>query len=494
MKTRRRIQRKRSTRKQKGGGKKTLNEDCSPAGMFSGDTCDTASGLQCSKTEKRCVPDKDCETFRTLIEGGGRIVGRRTLIQTFLTEHPSIINRPLNTDGETALHIAARTSEDPELIKLLLETGHADRSVKTGFGLNRSTALVLAISKQHLENVRQLIATGTPEEKMIEDINSTTDTPLQQAIKTGNLEIVKVLLAGGAAPNGRNGYGGPRYYGPTPLMTAIESNQKSIAMTLIPILSKSEINAVPCAHYDRKRRDWEEKESTALTKAVITDDIELVQALLAAGADPNIIDERKHGQITEEQGTALRYAKDSIAKILIPKMSNEVLNRPFGSGFNKETYLQHATEINSVEVVEALLNAGADPNASEGSYHNTALIIAIVNDRPAHALALIPKMSLDGIYRHTATHSRTRSYDEFAHTIAARQGMTEVVKALLAKEPDPNVKKQLTAKVERASKERRFPTRAEEEAARQVEYRALLGRLMEPFDPREGALGAFRYH
>jgi hypothetical protein len=253
MKTRRRIQRKRSTRKQKGGGEKSKGEPCKQTILW-GDECDTEGGLQCSKTEKRCVPDKDVKTLVDLIEGGNASGSNHKAIRAFLVAHPSIINRPLNQQRETALHIAARIREDPGLINLLLETGRADRKIRSKkiekyswrIDLVFGTPLTLAIARGNVENVRQLVAVGTPEEKMINYDDPYQGTPLVQAIRQNfrnSIEIIDILIRAGANPlqisvggsrisddNGRilsrssTHYLGGVGVGPaTPLMHAIEN-------------------------------------------------------------------------------------------------------------------------------------------------------------------------------------------------------------------------------------------------------------------------------
>jgi ankyrin repeat protein len=133
------------------------------------------------------------------------------------------------------------------------------------------TALLAAVQGNHIEVARILIQSGA-------DVNakdSIQDSPYLLAGARGHLEILEMTLAHGADLKSTNRYGG------TALIPACHYGHVEVVYRLLK--TSIDVNHV-------NRLGW-----TALLEAVILGDggpayIEIVDALLAAGADRNIAD------------------------------------------------------------------------------------------------------------------------------------------------------------------------------------------------------------
>ena len=97
-----------------------------------------------------------------------------------------------NDNGETALHLLARNSGNPESIRLLIEAGANPNLASSA----DRTPLLSAVEKDNVSAVRALIAGGADPNFFIKSFLC----PLNVAIFLGNPKIVKALIAGGADP------------------------------------------------------------------------------------------------------------------------------------------------------------------------------------------------------------------------------------------------------------------------------------------------------
>ncbi|MCB0330621.1 MAG: ankyrin repeat domain-containing protein, partial [Bdellovibrionales bacterium] len=156
------------------------------------------------------------------------------------------------------------------------------------------------------------------------------------AAQNGNVEVVSALLKLGANPNIAD-----EGVGHTPLMRAIDTQFIEIAKTLLN--GKADPNA--------KNQDGE----SCLMMAVQSGKPELVKALVDGGADVNTS--------TPEGNTAALYAAQDgspnaleMIKILGEAKAN------FNVSNSSYTPLVYATEQGNVELVKALIAAGADVN------------------------------------------------------------------------------------------------------------------------------------
>jgi ankyrin repeat protein len=226
--------------------------------------------------------------------------------------------------GGTAVVDAARADDLPAVLKLIKERADVNAPANDG-----STALLWAAFRSNAEMTKALLAAGA----RVDEANRYGVTPLLQASRNGDVEVIRALLDAGAQPT--------RWHpeGETPLMAAARTGRVDAVELL---LSKgSFVNAADPF-----------QEQTALMWASAEGHLEVVKALLAAGADPNL---KAHVSTITERKNA---------------------DHPSG-GF---TALMFAARNGHSDVVMALIAGGADPKLTNAD-GATATIIAIVNDR-----------------------------------------------------------------------------------------------------------------
>lgn len=173
---------------------------------------------------------------------------------------------PLHAMSATALHEAA-TRGDTAVLRQQLQQG-APVDGRDGAG---RTALLAATHANQVEAARLLVAAGA-------DVNAKDaiqDSPYLYAGARGLLEILQLTLAHGADLRSTNRYGG------TALIPAAERGHVEAVRTLITA-------GVDVDHINRL--GW-----TALLEAILLSDggprhQQIVQLLLAAGANPNLAD------------------------------------------------------------------------------------------------------------------------------------------------------------------------------------------------------------
>jgi ankyrin repeat protein len=176
--------------------------------------------------------------------------------------------------GETPLMIAAHTG-NAAAVSLLLARGAVHGAAESSLG---QTALMRAVVENHVDVVRTLLAAGADAKAR----SKNRFTPLLFAAQQGNVEIARLLLAAGAgvdeaAPDGIAGdtNTGRSFKADTEaaaLLVAIDSQHEAMARFLL------DSGANPNLHGAGR---------TALHSAVQQAMPDLVQALLARGADPN---------------------------------------------------------------------------------------------------------------------------------------------------------------------------------------------------------------
>jgi uncharacterized protein len=224
----------------------------------------------------------------------------------------------------TAVADAAKADDLAQIHKLIKD--HADVNAPATDG---SSALLWAAYHSDADLTKALLAAGA----WVDTPNHYGVTPLLQASRNGDVEVMRVLLDAGADPT--------RWHpeGETPLMAAARTGRVDAVQLLLS--HGSFVNAADPY-----------QEETALMWASAEGHLEVVKALLAAGADPNL---KAHVSTITER-------KDA--------------DHPSG-GF---TALMFATRNGHVDVVEALIKGGADPKLTNAD-GATATIVAIVNDR-----------------------------------------------------------------------------------------------------------------
>jgi len=248
-------------------------------------------------------------------------------------------------DGATALHWTAHWN-DLDTAGLLLRAG-ANVNAANNKGV---TPLALACENGTLAMVEKLLNGGA-------DANAAQangETALMTAARSGNVDVVRALLAHGGNVNATT-----NELGQTALMWAIAERNRDVARTLIE--SGANVRAQSKSGF------------TALMFAARLGDIEPARILLAAGADVN--QTAAEGETYTAQALPLAVASGQLPMALF-LLDNDAGPNGTAGGMAALHYAVSASKalggqkpIDSLagsqrlELVQALLQYGADPNA-----------------------------------------------------------------------------------------------------------------------------------
>jgi ankyrin len=300
------------------------------------------------------------------------------------------VNAP-GTDGTPALHWAVRT-QDLETARLLVAAG-ANVTLANRLGL---TPLAVAASTGNAVIIRVLLDAGA-------DPNSADpagETMLMIAARVGVLDAVQLLLDRGAAVDARD-----EAFQQTALMLAVRENHPDIVRLLVS--KRAQVNA---------------KTRVGATPSWVL---------------PNSVPGFGHGVGIVRGGLPARGLRNPIPGGLTP--------------------LHYAARDGRIETATILLDGGADINLVEANAI-TPLIMAIVNNRVAMARFLIDRgadIKAADWYGRTPLWAsvETRNMDvdnaSFENSID-RAPHLELIKVLLEKGADPNVRMKEVPPVRRA--------------------------------------------
>jgi ankyrin repeat protein len=304
---------------------------------------------------------RDTETPRSIFVFLGVSVPRWYVISVFLGAliAPQV-SAQTDADGTTPLHRASY-HDDVKTADTLLRAG-ADVNAANDLG---ATPLWLASLNGSAPMVRRLLEAGANPNLAL----MSGETPVMVASRAGAADVVQLLLAKGAHVNAR----GTR--GQTALMWAVAQRHPDVVKVLVAhgadIHAKSDewgqVMAVPPHGHAEYNRWVPHGGETALLFAARTSDLESARLLLSAGA--NVQDADAWG------------------------VSAMVL----------------AAHAGHREVVELLLEKGADPNASAAGF--TALHVAIMRRDERMAAALLARGADPNAPLRTWTPSRRASAD-----------------------------------------------------------------------------------
>ena len=234
-----------------------------------------------------------------------------------------------------------------EEVKQLLENG-ADPNTVFYNGTSPLPALWWAAVNGHAEVVNALLAAEA-------DLNAAIRgswTLLGRTVYEGHVEVVKVLLAAGVDPNERL-----RVSNYTPLMRAAESCKEN--------------TAVP---------RWET--DVAPMHEGPDNHVEIANALLAAGADPNAAIIDKPSEASEHGWTALMGAAKrgnfEFVKVLLAAGADPNATYSCAPDSHGWTALMEAVKYGHAEIVKLLLSGGAYPN--QAAYSGVPIDFADHND------------------------------------------------------------------------------------------------------------------
>src|SRR5215471_4284776 len=168
-------------------------------------------------------------------------------------------------------------------------------------------------------------------------------------------------------------------------------------LSLANAAKQGNIEAVRSILNARTKEDVAGAESSAaLILAASRNDVEMVDLLLRAGADPKATNE--YGA-TALYAAASQNADPAITKKLLAAGADPNAALPSG-----ETPLMQAARLGNVETVRALLEGGADPNAHEKNGQQTALMWAIAERHSAITEEMVKhKVDVNGRSKNGAT-------------------------------------------------------------------------------------------
>ena len=290
-------------------------------------------------------------------------------------------------NGVTPLMMAARTGR-ASIVKMLLAHGGDPNVVIASTG---QTALVWATAESHLDVVRALIDAGADVH-----VRSTLGfTPLLFAARNGDLEAAAMLIAAGVSVN-EVGADGTHA-----LTLAIVSARDAMARFLLkhgadPNGTLAGVPALHAAagnvsswlmHWRRLRR----QSSGAIDGFAQSERLPLVRVLLAAGADPNariaadslIYEIQRRYGARNPDSSGLGSAKGATALWVAVREAARQIGREvaarLGSRRNRSGTAQLTTE--PAEVVQVLLDAGADPNLATADGTTPLMVAAGIGSR-----------------------------------------------------------------------------------------------------------------
>lgn len=420
----------------------TENADAEAKNFYAGfiefvDTCadipEDLAGKDSLHEEENAQEEEEATTPLMAAVIGGHLHVVRVLLQAGAMANPPIWH-------ETPPLIVAARKGHTAIVHELLAAG---AEVERGFDC---TPLGEAVRNGHTEIVRVLIAAGA-------DVNQPVDedegTALMDAAYFGHLEIVKLLVKAGADVNAWG-------QGDTPLLRAAAGGWREIYDFLYPLVAEDirrrgdkegdKTIAKVLKQRERERNQAVEKfiaaamcGDVAEVEKAIANDIDVnaigsngctalmyaasyghrtvVQALLDAGADPNIFSDSDNGlgermtALMEAAGSFFAKNRHEIVKLLIAAGADVNLK-----GEGGQTALMCA--VNYVESVKALIAAGADVNAHDDE-GNSVLMLAQVQG----FLKVVDVLKQAG--------ASEAGIEQITLIEAARSGDLEIVKTLI---------------------------------------------------------------
>jgi ankyrin repeat protein len=307
--------------------------------------------------------------------------------------------------GQTALNVAAAQGHT-EIVKLLIQSGvNVNERIKSteapGY-YQGATPLFMAARGGHTEAVCTLL-------QFAADVNAKNKNGENALFYASRTETVRALIDAGADVHVKNRYGA------TPLMYATESSQ--VGPLLVLINAGADVNAKTTGDSPRPPSG-----TTALMAAAGQGNLKAVHLLLIAGADVN-------GTNAEGQ-TALDYASkgghsEIVDLLREPRRSMRLAKRAL------EQELMEAVEDGDAVTVGDLVRFGVDVNTKDNK-GLTALIKAVESGLTDIVQALIDAGA--------DVNAPDREYGATPLMAAASEGHTEIVRTLLQTGADLNIK------------------------------------------------------
>ena len=361
----------------------------------------------------------------------------------------------VNADGETCLHYAALCDSDGGVLQALISHGADVNATKR----NNVTALMLASEKENKDAINSLLNGGA--DPNIADADS--ETCIHSAARHDFCtEILHAIISHGGDVNAKG------KYSRTALMIACEKGNKDAINVLVNAGGDPNIvyaDGEICLHYAVRKNCCTEilqaiishggdvnakvkYSRTALMIACEKGNKDAINVLVNAGADPNIVD--ADGEV------CLHYAvrNNCCTEILHAIISHGAdVN---ATGKDNRTALMIACEREQKEAINALLNAGADPNTADAHgcacLHIAAAVFHRndnycecedypVGDTCLHYAARNDCCTeiLQTVISHGGDVNATDKSNRTALLIACKKGNKDAIKVLLNAAADPNI-------------------------------------------------------
>ncbi|KAL9564022.1 hypothetical protein ACKAV7_011839 [Fusarium commune] len=267
-------------------------------------------------------------------------------------------------------HAREATVQIPEVITFLGRTGHVEASNQAllarhpdhlhTLGTWQTTGLHLAAYFGIKEAVDALIQHGS-------DISSRDwrdRTPLSWAAENGHEDVVKLLLAAGAPVESSNGYWS------TPMDTAVRNGHAEVVKLLLAEGAAAGPEAESKYYYDY--------EETLLSLAMARGDEEIMRLLLVAGAPADAGPKNRHGL------TPLREDDMEMVELLLAAGA-DIDRKTTDLRYNGRTPLSYAAENGGQGILTLLVAAEADVSLKDdfdpdfGCHGRTPLSYALEN-------------------------------------------------------------------------------------------------------------------
>lgn len=288
-----------------------------------------------------------------------------------LLEAGADVNAKAGEMGFTALQAAAQTHTSPtSLVKLLVEFG-ADINAPASPGIG-FTALQAAVERENLEVVHYLVQEGAdvnaPAACYVDVDDTGGITALASAASHNDQQLVVFLLSHGADINGLSHREGAE----TALTAAINKGNEGLIRLLWASGAKAD-------------------DTTALSAAIRLGCDEIIHSLLLAhSVNASSVDIPTMAYGPAALQCAVQHGRSDLVRILLE--SSIEVNGPVkkfaysdadGRTVAENRHVLHAAvAVDSPDMLQMLLDAGADPNITISDYSETVLEFATYEKKP----------------------------------------------------------------------------------------------------------------